>query len=63
VNPVVALLLGTFVLKEALHPRTLVAAGLTLVGVCVIVTAKGRAKAAAPIEAIRVAAVASSRSA
>jgi drug/metabolite transporter (DMT)-like permease len=48
VNPVVALLLGTFVLKEALHPRTLVAAGLTLVGVCVIVTAKGRAKPATP---------------
>lgn len=48
VNPVVALLLGHFVADEALAPRTLVAAGLTLVGVCVIVTAKGRVKAAPP---------------
>lgn len=49
VNPVVALALGWGFADEALGPRTLGAAGLTILGVVVIVTAKGaRAATAAP---------------
>ncbi len=47
VNPVVALALGWGFASEALEPRTLGAAGLTIVGVVVIVTAKA-ARAAPP---------------
>lgn len=47
VNPIVALLLGWGFAGEELHARTLGAAGLTILGVVVIVTARS-AKAAAP---------------
>lgn len=48
VNPVVALLLGWGLADEALHPRTLGAAGLTILGVVVIVTARSAKKVEAP---------------
>jgi drug/metabolite transporter (DMT)-like permease len=53
VNPIVALLLGWGFAGEALHPRTLGAAGLTILGVVVIVTARAAAKPApAPAPAV-----------
>ena len=41
VNPVVAVALGTLFLREPLSPRTIVAAGIILVAVAIIVTARG----------------------
>jgi len=41
VNPVVAVALGTVFLAEPLSPRTIVAAGIILVAVAIIVTARG----------------------
>jgi len=41
VNPVVAVALGTVFLAEPLSPRTVVAAGIILVAVAIIVTARG----------------------
>jgi len=41
VNPVVAVALGTLFLAEPLSPRTVVAAGIILVAVAIIVTARG----------------------
>jgi drug/metabolite transporter (DMT)-like permease len=42
VNPVVAVALGAVVLHEPIDPRTLVAGAVILVGVALIVTARGR---------------------
>jgi drug/metabolite transporter (DMT)-like permease len=42
VNPVVAVILGAFVLSEPLEPRTLVAGVVIIVAVAVIVSARGR---------------------
>ncbi len=50
VNPVVAVTLGTVFLHEAVSVRTVVAAGIILVAVAIIVTARGRL-AAAPLPA------------
>lgn len=42
VNPVVAVILGAIVLQEPIEPRTLVAGGIIVIGVALIVTARGR---------------------
>lgn len=42
VNPVVAVILGAIVLSEPIEPRTLVAGAVIVVGVAVIVSARGR---------------------
>ena len=42
VNPVVAVVLGAIVLHEPIEPRTLVAGAVIVVGVALIVTARGR---------------------
>jgi drug/metabolite transporter (DMT)-like permease len=42
VNPVVAVLLGALVLSEPIEPRTLLAGAVIVVGVAVIVSARGR---------------------
>jgi drug/metabolite transporter (DMT)-like permease len=48
VNPVVAVLLGAFVLHEAIEPRTLVAGTVIVAAVALIVTARGRMQAPRP---------------
>ena len=42
VNPVVAVILGAIVLSEPIEPRTLIAGAVIVVGVAVIVSARGR---------------------
>ena len=42
VNPIVAVALGSFLLGEQISPRTLVAAGIIILAVAIIVTARGR---------------------
>ena len=42
VNPIVAVILGAIVLSEPIEPRTLVAGAVIVVGVAVIVSARGR---------------------
>lgn len=42
VNPVVAVILGAIVLSEPIEPRTLVAGAVIVIGVAVIVSARGR---------------------
>ncbi len=42
VNPIVAVILGALVLSEPIEPRTLVAGAVIVVGVAVIVSARGR---------------------
>jgi drug/metabolite transporter (DMT)-like permease len=42
VNPVVAVILGAVVLSEPIEPRTLIAGAVIVVGVAVIVSARGR---------------------
>jgi drug/metabolite transporter (DMT)-like permease len=42
VNPIVAVILGSIVLAEPLTPRTIVAAAVIIVGVAIVVTARGR---------------------
>jgi drug/metabolite transporter (DMT)-like permease len=42
VNPIVAVILGAIVLSEPITPRTLIAAVVIIVGVALVVTARGR---------------------
>jgi hypothetical protein len=42
VNPVVAVILGSLVLGEAIEPRTVLAGGVIIFAVALIVTARGR---------------------
>ena len=44
VNPVVAVILGSLVLGEAIEPRTVLAGGVIIFAVALIVTARGRMK-------------------
>ena len=47
VNPIVAVVLGAFVLQEPITPRTVVAGAVIIVGVALIITARGRLMSAA----------------
>jgi drug/metabolite transporter (DMT)-like permease len=42
VNPIIAVILGAIVLGEPITPRTLVAATVIVIGVALVVTARGR---------------------
>lgn len=50
VNPIVAVVLGVLILQETLDPRTIVAGVVIVVGVALIVTARGRMRAPRGIE-------------
>jgi drug/metabolite transporter (DMT)-like permease len=50
VNPVVAVILGVLILGEALDPRTVLAGAVIVIGVALIVTARGRMTAPRGIE-------------
>jgi drug/metabolite transporter (DMT)-like permease len=50
VNPVVAVILGVLILGEALDPRTVLAVAVIVIGVALIVTARGRMTAPRGIE-------------
>ena len=48
VNPVVAVILGAFILREAIDPRTVLAGAVIVGAVALIVTARGRMQAPTP---------------
>ena len=60
VNPVVAVALGAFVLKEPIEPRTLLAGGIIVFAVALIVTARSRMQAPKRAVPADVAAIAAS---
>ena len=51
VNPVVAVILGSLVLGEAIEPRTVLAGGVIIFAVALIVTARGRMKRPGEVDA------------
>jgi len=48
VNPIIAVILGAIVLSEPISPRTIVAGAVIIVGVALVVTARGRMAQPAP---------------
>ncbi|HKG55704.1 MAG TPA: EamA family transporter, partial [Candidatus Limnocylindrales bacterium] len=61
VNPVVAVVLGWLILAEPLTPRTVVAGVVIVVGVAVIITARGRMRPPEVVDAAVPAALAARR--
>jgi drug/metabolite transporter (DMT)-like permease len=53
VNPVVAVALGTIFLHEEISPRTIIGAGVIIVAVAIIVSARARLSAPAPVSPLR----------